>query len=212
MRWLAGLMMFLLALGTLRLAGCGDDARVPCDPSLYGKDCPESDDECLYLGGCFDGFCRYQTSVSGRGCVLSDGSLGVCRHDGCVASSEAIRCTHGSSSLYDWPDGTLCRQENGREGTCLDGVCGGDDFCDEVTCEDENPDDLCQQDPYCTWEGGCQYAVDVRCGWQCEDAECDPATGRCVTTSIWPDGADCWGFCFDGQHSECRNGDCTCVD
>ena len=58
MRYLVGLVLFLMALGTLRVVGCGDD-RIPCETA---EDCDDDND-------CTDDFCDHV-----------DSSVGYCRN------------------------------------------------------------------------------------------------------------------------------------
>jgi hypothetical protein len=216
MRWLIGFAFLVLALGTLCIVGC-EEARIPCEN--FG-DCPPPDDECLHVT-CISPFCRYFADQHGAGCELSDGSMGVCEPSstfspdspGCGRTSEPIPCVHGYNNSSKYLDGTLCRVPDGREGTCLDGVCGGEHFCEGVVCDE--PDNLCESDPFCNWEGACEFRQITRCneGNSCTDDRCDPNRG-CVYTRR-PNGADCllpedWGCCFWslGWGACCHGGTC----
>jgi len=173
--------VFVLALGTSGVAGCGESS-IPCD--------------------------RW-----GAGCALSDGSVGMCRDHACRTESGPISCKHGYNDQADWPDGTLCRSSDLREGTCLDGVCGGEHFCERVVCDE--PDNLCGSDQFCNWEGVCEFRQVTQCfeGNTCTTAECDPDIG-CVYINR-PDGARCAlpgsdFFCCVFGLSCCDTG--TCMD
>lgn len=154
----------------------------------------------------------------GAGCALSDGSVGVCTHEGCRKESGPISCKHGYANLYDWEDGTLCRSSDLREGTCLDGVCGGEHFCEGVVCDE--PDNLCESDQFCNWEGVCEFRQVTKCNDRsdCTSDKCDPDVG-CVYINR-PNGAECvlpgadWFCCGLGlaccDYGTCRDG--VCID
>ena len=213
MRYLVG-FVFVLALGALRVAGCGEESSIPCDPDLRAEDCPDDGDECTGVTCPVDiAVCRYHVVAHtiGAGCALSDGSVGYCDIlTGCTKTAGSISCKHGYNNQADWPDGTLCRSPDGLEGTCLDGLCGGEYFCEGVVCDD--PDNLCESDQFCNWEGVCEFRQVTQCydGNSCTVDECDPDKG-CVYTQR-PNGADCApnGLCclLTGA-PECCDGSCT---
>jgi hypothetical protein len=188
MRYVFGFICVMM----LGVAGCGEE-RIPCE---YSRDCPPPGDECLHAS-CIAGFCRYLADQHGAGCELSDGSMGVCEPSstfspnspGCVRTSEPIPCVHGYNDGSKYLDGTLCRVPDGREGTCLDGLCGGEHFCEDVLCDE--PDNLCGSDQFCNWVGACEFRQVTQCndGSTCTFDECDPDIG-CVYTRR-PNGADC---------------------
>jgi hypothetical protein len=195
MRHLVGVMVLLLAVGTPCVVGCGEE-RIPCENFT---ECPPPKDECLY-GDCEAGFCQYSARQYEAGCKLSDGSVGICKphsfytfspdSPGCMRTSEPISCKHGLNDCCDWDDGTPCRVPDGREGTCLRGVCGGGHFCEGVVCDE--PDNLCGSDQFCNWEGVCEFREVTRCpgdGSTCTFDECDPDIG-CVYINR-PNGAEC---------------------
>jgi len=210
--WLA------FALGVVLLGGCGED-RIPCESV---EDCPPVDPgECEIHPLCQQGSCRYYSDRVGAGCARSDGSVGVCEHpitkpsskaDGCTEESGPISCKHGYNDCCNWEDGALCRSQDLREGTCLDGVCGGEQFCEGVVCDE--PDNLCGTDQFCNWEGVCEFRQVTKCpsdGSTCTFDECDPDIG-CVYPHR-PDGADCvvsgnFFCCLFGDTSCCTYGTC----
>ena len=178
MRYLVG-FVFVLALGTSLVAGCGESS-IPCDDW-------------------------------GAGCALSDGSVGMCRDHACRTESGPISCKTGYNDRVDWPDGTLCRSSDLREGTCLDGVCGGEHFCEGVVCDE--PDSLCGSDQFCNWEGVCEFRQVTQC-WKdtCTVGYCNPDIGCAYDNR--PDGAKCAlpgsdFFCCVFGFSCCDTGTCT---
>jgi len=167
--------VFVLALGTLRMVGCADDEGL--------RPCVSQ----------------------GAGCALADGSVGVCGIGGCIRESGPISCKRGAEDNYGWPDGTLCRSQDLREGTCLDGMCGGEDFCEGVVCDDQG--NLCGSYPFCNWGGICEFRQVNPCNdWNaCTSDDCDPRIG-CVNNPR-PDGVTCAtdvGCCIlTGGFGEC---------
>jgi len=95
MRWLVGVVLFLLALGTLRTVGCGNDCN-------FDEDCDDGNpctrDDCNYYPpGPDSGFsfcgpefsaCGYTRVDDGTPCEV-DGQTGVC--EGAVAESSVCR-------------------------------------------------------------------------------------------------------------------------
>jgi hypothetical protein len=190
MRYLVGFVLLLLALGTLRMVGCGDEGEgpIPCEQVL---DCPPAvQDECYISVKCLSNICRYLTSWHGAGCILEDGDVGVCLSDpnGCTEESGPIPCKHGSQPLSDWPDGTPCRSEDLHKGTCINGMCGPEGVCEGVVCDEPG---ICGSDPFCNWEGVCEFREPNLCsdGNACTFDECYPDIG-CVHYP-GPDGATC---------------------
>jgi hypothetical protein len=213
MRYLVG-FVFVLALGTSLVAGCGEESSIPCDPDLRAQDCPDDGDECTGVTCPVDiAVCRYHVVAHtiGAGCSLSDGSVGYCDiQEGCTEESGPISCKR-SGSHNDYPNGVLCRSPDEREGTCLHGVCGGENFCEGVVCDE--PDNLCGSDQFCNWGGLCEFRQVTHCpsdGSSCTFDECDPDKG-CVYI-LRPDGADCAPevfCCLLIGARECCDGSCT---
>jgi hypothetical protein len=76
----------------------------------------------------------------------------------------------------------------------------------------DEPDNLCESDPFCNWEGACEFRQITRCneGNSCTDDRCDPNRG-CVYTQR-PNGANCAPeglCCFLTGARECCDGSCT---
>jgi hypothetical protein len=192
MRHLVGLVLLLLALGTLRMVGCGDEGEgpIPCEQVL---DCPPAvQDECYISVSCFSNICRYLTSRHGAGCILEDGDVGVCLSDpnGCTEESGPIPCKHGLQDCCDWPDGTPCRSEDLHEGTCINGMCGREGVCEGVVCDEPG---ICGSDPFCNWEGVCEFRQPNLCndGNSCTFDECYSVPPIGCVHRPRPDGATC---------------------
>ncbi len=209
MRYFVGLRSVLVVcVVAIAAAACGEES-IPCESH---EDCPPVDPGvCDMRPLCQQGFCRYSSGRVGAGCALNNGSMGVCSHEGCGVKQGPISCKHGYNDQADWPDGTLCRSSDLREGTCLDGVCGGEQFCEGVVCDE--PDNLCGSDQFCNWKGVCEFRQVTQCndGSTCTFDECDPDRG-CVYTRR-PDGATCATdvFCClitSGFGECCRDGTC----
>lgn len=94
MQWLIGFVLFVLAIGTPRLMGCGNDcySDSDCDD---GNDCTR--EYCKwYDGGPYDGFsfcgpefyaCAYRRVKNGSPCEI-DGQSGVCDAGECRLEDE----------------------------------------------------------------------------------------------------------------------------
>jgi hypothetical protein len=94
MRHLVGFVLFLLALGTLRTVGCGNDC-------YWDSDCDDGNpctrDDCnYYSGGPYSGFsfcgpefhaCGYTRVDDGTLCEV-DGQTGVCEARSCRPDGE----------------------------------------------------------------------------------------------------------------------------
>lgn len=146
MRHWVVLMLFLLALGTLRMVGCGDYEDEGCE--LYPCEdvvCPPDDNECT-VEYCSDGDCRSKPVEDGKPCT-GHGLSGVCVNGVCGENlCEGVACD----------DGDAC-----TEGTCdyVDGKC---DFA-VVVCDDQ---DECTKNR-CDSVDGCIFPTaedGTRCG------------------------------------------------
>jgi hypothetical protein len=198
MRYLVGFVLLLLALGTFRVVGCGDE-RIPCETA------EECDDE----NECTDDFCD-----------RVDDSLGYCRNTevgyGLYNPLPVFCDLDGVEQFYE--DG-ICvsrtcerREPSTDQYMCSDYICNRasdvypirnpctNDFFDEGTCTyvlEPNGSPCCAaRERYdCTIGGGCQY----RCtgGGECQDGQCcvelhpelDPEL-RCYESRPWGYGCD----------------------
>jgi len=218
MRYPFGLVLFLFALGALRVVGCGEEAALPLE-CVSDEDCDDAnectDDSCVEKRRIFEGelYGRCENSaVEYRECDFDglDDALGGL--DGiCVAGvCGKNRCDDGNECTSDspWPyddscdhyecDGCQPCDWNGGPGVCVDGVCEEYPCQDGVICEDG---DLCTYD-FCDYaDGKCHFTSRCR-ERQCTYSSCDPADGSCTVTPK-PDGTTClsqWGIgtCTDG--------------
>ena len=183
MRYLVDFVLFLLALGTLRGVGCGEDA------SPYG-DCNDGDpcteDRCTYdTGGGFscdppdpgDYYCAHDRRPDGTPCGSGNVCVkGVCRENlcaGCVVDGNQCteHCDYGTGACNEPRWGKECWGVANYGRCSKDAVCT---VCEEVDCADG---DLCTWDS-CHDRSGC-FNEPVSCGW-C--AELDPETGECSDT------------------------------
>ena len=112
MRYLAGFVFFALALGTLRLAGCGDGDDVEC----------ESDADCDDGDPCTSEFCRLECSFVSHstGCNPDSSPEPDCITNVCVYSStpHAV-CADGRICLV--PDGYVAEAHL----VCANPLCQG---------------------------------------------------------------------------------------
>jgi len=85
-------------------------------------------------------------------------------------------------------DGAACSYA-GISGECRDGLCGREELCEGVVCQD---DDLCTNNE-CAWNGKCVFPP-VQCGDgnECTEDRCDPLTGACDFTTPAGDGTWCF--------------------
>lgn len=182
MRYLIGFALLLLALGTLRVAGCGDgEARIPCQ--AY-EEC-DDDNECTD-DVCASGYCR-NTEV---GFGLSNPPPVFCDVDGVEQFYEDGVCVSG-----------ICerRESCTDQYMCADWICVpvGDlypaqnlctnDICDEGTCTytlEPNGSSCCYTvEKYdCSITHGCQYRC-TQVG-ECQDGQCCLA-GNCYESRPW---------------------------
>jgi hypothetical protein len=233
MRWLLGFVLLLLALGTLRTVGCGDN---PC----------QNDADCDDQNECTDDFCSEQRCrsepESGHGhprrCDF-DGVQGIAGEDG-VCSEEGVcvpsPCDDGNECTDD--DGprdydgacfnrpcTGCRpcDWEGEPGVCIEGVCV-EDVCLSLVCDDGDPCtvDFCISSPSPLFVVGCNTSPkNCSDGNECTNDACEPETGDCVHEPV-PDGESCChrggtcpGICIPGgcgwccfDYGQCQNGAC----
>jgi hypothetical protein len=171
-RWVV-LVLFLVALGALRVVGCGElDEEEGCEPywvnKCEGVVCPPDDNECT-IEYCSGGSCTSRPVESGKSCTYG-GRSGVCVAGVCGENlCEDVVCD----------DDDVCTDD-----TCdyVDGMC---DFT-YVACDDEDPCTINRCDPV----DGCIFPA-AEDGKQCGDpkpyrermckagvcvAPCDPAT------------------------------------
>ena len=182
MRYLIGFALLLLALGTLRVAGCGDgEARIPCQAD---EEC-DDDNECTD-DVCASGYCR-NTEV---GFGLSNPPPVFCDVDGVEQFYEDGVCVSG-----------ICerRESCTDQYMCADWICVpvGDlypaqnlctnDICDEGTCTytlEPNGSSCCYTvEKYdCSITHGCRYRC-TQVG-ECQDGQCCLA-GNCYESRPW---------------------------
>jgi len=161
MRWLVGLTVLLLALGTLRMVGCGEEAP----ECLTDEDCDDQYD--CTTDFCSGGRCYSDTffpfGPGGRACVRHDGVAGVC---------------------YDVGGGVVCAIECQTDEQCNDGLECTSDFCDD-SWYPENP--LCAAVDTC-WgfeDDGNECTV-PQCSRYSGECEHVPADGRPCAYSCGP--------------------------
>jgi len=223
MRYWIGLL-FLLALGTLRMVGCGDAS--PCGDCSDGNPC--TIDDCVFVvwsTGPDTGWrCDHDPVWDGTPCGSGCGSGDVCADGVCGENLCAgVVCDDGNPCTRDYcdygngncrfDDNDLdfepCPHESGR-GICYGGVCG-EDLCAGVVCDDGN---LCTED-YCDLHIGCVYEPpDCYDQDDCTQDLCDPATGRCYFTTPSEDGTPCYrndGHYTGRWHGVCEAGVCVGV-
>ena len=217
MRWLVGVVLFLLALGTLRMVGCGDE----------GPEC-RTDEDCDDQNACTDdrcySGCNHMPVQDWTPCDFDglDGICisGVCAENPCDDGNECTDDLPGDECIYIPHHGGSC-DWNGESGVCIDGVCE-EDPCKGVVCDDG---DLCTNDRCVRTTGECAFGP-VGCSDRntCTDDTCDPDSGGCDYTPV-PDGTGCcleWGcdrvicFCIPGpcppecvDGGQCQNGECV---
>lgn len=155
MRYLVGFGLFLLAVGTLRLVGCGDDAVDTCSvekcttTKVYG--CGPSERS--------EPPCWMEPINEGERCV-ADGVAGVCRNGVCGAP--------------DLCEGVVCDDTD----ACTIDECAWNGMCSftPIDCIDDN---YCTEDWCDPAEGSCEHVAKpdgTGCGcWfggGCEDGVC----------------------------------------
>ena len=196
MRYLIGFVLLLLALGTLRVVGCGDEeARIPCQTDEACDDDNEcTDDVCLNPRPNEPGNCQ-NTEV---GFGLNNPPPVFCDLDGVEQFYEDGICVS-----------RICerRESCPLEYACVDFICNpvGDGYplpnpctnaiCDEGTCTytlEPNGSFCCYTwEAYdCTITHGCQY----RCtqAAECRDGQCCLA-GNCYESRPRGYGCDPFG-------------------
>ena len=178
MRYLVGFVLLLLALGTLRLVGCGDE-RIPCETSEECDDNNECTDDVCSLG-----YCR-NTEV-GYG---SYNPLPVfCDLDGVEQFYEDGICVSG-----------ICERRETCTGQfmCVDFICepAGDGYPVPNLCTN----DICD-------EGTCTYTLEPNgssCCWALEAHDCSITHGcqyRCTVVGECQDGQCCLaGNCYESR-------------
>lgn len=221
MRYLLGFVLFLLALGTLRVVGCGGEPQSqPC----------QTDDECDDQNDCTSDECRADGSSTVRYCRHGDAHVvecdfnrvneatedGICVRPGLVCTKKPCddgnECTDDTGIPPELPcehiECTGCGpcDWDGVPGVRIDGVCG-ENICQEGVCDD---DDECTID-WCDFVDGC-YFVTASDGTSCDF---DGLTGVCIDGVCGQDPCEvvvcddgdlctddhCWlGECSHGMH------------
>ena len=229
MRYLIGFVLFLLALGTLRTVGCGDDPCGGCDDAdpctedrcEYDPEDPSWDFSLCQSEDPEDYRCHHYRRADGSPCggdnVCVDGTCSEnlcagCEDDG---NSCTIDCDYrtGACDYVPLPDGDSCKGEqsygcNGEQnyGRCYGGVCI---ICEEFDCDDG---DLCTTDQ-CDHSSGCvNYPVDCSDRNKCTVDACNPETGECSNTP--DDGHVCFanrelGLSGEYLYGFCESDRCT---
>ena len=211
MRHLVGFVFLLLALGTLRTVGCGDD---PCGDCGDGNPC--TIDRCSSRrvgappGMCepderpVEPYCAHPAEPDGTPCGDGSGVSGVCIDGFCDLCERAFcepddnscttDCNPGTGTCDYIPlrDGTSCNYD-GLSGVCINAECGQDP-CEVVSCDDN---DACTDDS--CWLGVCDHRP-VVCddGNACTQDTCEPPEG-CTPVD---DGTPCGngaGTCQGGR-------------
>ena len=178
MRYFVGFVLFLLALGTLRIVGCGEDG-----PSCENdRDCDDGN-ECTD-DRCSGGVCYFWPASGFRLC--DDGDENECAHGECV---------DGVCAGLVWvDDGTSC-ESGGASGVCLCGVCrvGPFECTTDAECDDGNE---CTRDQCRYCNRSCESDT-----WylECRSCDRDGSLGVCVE-GVCEEKVECSGDeqCDDG--------------
>ena len=192
MRYLFGFVLLLLALGTLRVVGCGDepvDERIPCQAHWECDDQNECTDD-----RCVGEYCHNTDVV-----VFDYPRLALCDLDGVEQFYEDGVCVSGicerrrsCTALYmceDW----ICKPEGDRERW---GNYCTRDMCDEGTCTytpEPNGSFCCYawERFNCSFTAPCDYKC-TRSG-ECQDGQCCLA-GNCYESRPRGYGCDPWSM------------------
>jgi len=223
MRYLVGFVLLLLALGPLRMVGCGDAPEEPEPPEcLIDEDCDDQN-ECT-ADVCGGGVCfpLEKWYLNGTPCERN-GFVGICLMGlGCTEERECWadehceddqnECTYefcdAGEYLYECGVSTYpmqcepCEPNGGGPGICKGGVCKeaecvtGADCDDGIACTDNSCD--------C---GRCQNPI-TNCDDDnpCTEDSCDPVAG-CNHTA-YPDGTECGCLDWGG---DCRPPWLSCI-
>ena len=162
MKWLLSLVLVLLAVGTLRVVGCGGDECGGCDD---GDPCTE--DRCVYAP---EGFWNIDLNI---GCSPEDPNDYHCTHrtrpDGfpCGGGNVCVDggCTENLCQDVVCDDGLGCTED---ECDFRDGTCHFPNLCDD---ENECTEDICDPD-----NGLCDFTTLAEDGSRC-DFTLDPGHG-----------------------------------
>ena len=192
MRYVVGFVLFLLALGTLRVVGCGDDERTGgtggvdlCDQLNCDDHSPCTEDTCDPNE---PSFCVFTAVPEGETCELEE-MTGFCDGVGnCVECDDENQCTEDFWEL----DSRICMHPNhGRGYPCgledREGVCDGAGECVECNVVED-----CRL--ICI-EGACNQET-----LKCEEGSFLPRNTPCIvvnprsTVEGFCDGA---GECFE---------------
>lgn len=214
MKWLLSLILVLLAVGTLRTVGCGDED--PCGGCDDGNPCTRDVCDRYNTSGTiscdpddYDYRCVYPSVPDGTSCGGGNVCVGgVCGENLCAdCEDDGDECTRdcdyatGSCDYLPIREGAAC-DTGQHSGICISGVCTA---CEELDCDDGN---LCTHDSCNLERGGCVNEPIICPGTnQCAQGVCNPATGECTNPPM--DGEPCWGNSVWGWLALCE-GD-TCV-
>jgi hypothetical protein len=202
MRWLVAFVLLLLALGTLRVVGCGDEEVVPEYPLCFRDEhCDDRDacnyDVCVRATADVPALCEHWE----KPCAVEPNSedCSMLETRDCDPDIGAVECiwrtdwfqgqTCCIESEFRCPDGIWsCRDYCVRRGYCIDGGCvDGNGYPRDCTDRDDaTPCDVGGTIGLC-WKGNC-------------------AVLDCTGLSS---GTLCWFSGYDGG-GECRAGDWRC--
>ena len=189
MRWLLSLVLVLVAVGMLRVVGCGGDEPIPCDPELLGADCPKAQCNAAECPPELE-VCVYGEANEGTLCLsgverglCSSGECSELRRIPCESSGDCPRAPERHCGYIHCGDDEYCEYiprpngciaSDGSIGKCLDGVCTL--YSGEIECVDNRIGAPCRRAD--GRDGTCKYGL---CGGPefCEGVVCDQGDDLC---------------------------------
>jgi len=180
-RWFIALV-FVLALGTLRIVGCGNGDEEPSTACTSDQDCYDLE-ICDTTGRCRSIFYRTFCDFDGipSMCGSEDGVFesGLCTKNPCDDGNPCTgdplprddgSCVGGSRCDTSGP----CEWKGGNDGVCVDGVCG-ENPCLDIVCDDG---DTCSSEHCDFRDGTCHFFLAGFDGDRCSSS--NVASGICI--------------------------------
>jgi len=201
MRYLVGFVLVLMALGTLRIVGCGDEGCVTNEDCDDGNPCTR--DSCIRYDpdapitcDVVHSYCQHLPEMDGTPCGPGMVCVGLrCQENLCqdVVCDDGLECTEDECDIHD--------------GECyFTNICDDDDDCTEDFCNPENGlcdfTTLVEDGEFCGIVKDGSELIGVCEAGVCVGGACDPESTEVYECPVGEADYFCcpgWGYCNFGD-------------